>query len=338
MPDSSVPALDLSVILPAYNEGAHIYRNIGLVCQALEGLRYEIVVVDDGSTDNTFAESQRAASEGRPVYVVRHEINRGKGASLFRGFEFTSADRVAFLDSDLEIAPENLLHLLRVMDETQADVVIGVKYKQVNEFPALRRGLSRLYQMLVAFLFDLSVSDTQTGIKLFRREVLVNAIPRVSVRRFAFDLELLVAALRFGYRIVEQPVQVAYHRMGRLGRINLSAMFTMFLDTLAIFYRTSFWRWLNPSLMAKTWMVLLALGIFLTGVGFAKLLTPVIPPGFAKQFFYLVLLQFFPLPLRNWLILFLGILLVIVSLIQLNKIIMAAFARYDQENSSGPKK
>ncbi len=330
--------LDLSVILPAFNEGAHIYRNLHRVCQVLEGLRYEIIVVDDGSDDNTFPESQRAMQDGLPVQVIRNEINRGKGASLFRGFALTRADRVAFLDSDLEIAPENLLTLLRVMDETQADVVIGVKDLHDNQFPFLRRILSRLYRALVAFLFDLSLTDTQTGIKLFRREVLVNAVPRVSVRRFAFDLELLVAALRFGYRIVEQPVQVSYHRLGRLGRMNLAALLSMFLDTLAIFYRASFWRWLNPGLMAKTWMVLLALGIFLTGVGFAKLLTPIIPQGVAKTFFYIVLLQFLPAPLRDGLILLIGLLLVGLSLIQLNKIVMAAFAGYNRHPPSGTKR
>jgi glycosyltransferase involved in cell wall biosynthesis len=332
MTDSS---LELSVIMPAFNEGAHIHANIQRVCETLEGLRYEIIVVDDGSSDNTFAESQRAANEGYPVRAVRQEVNRGKGASLFYGFEFTSGELVAFLDSDLEIAPENLLALIKVMQETNTDVVAGVKDLQANQFPPLRRLMSRGYRAMVAFLFGLTITDTQTGIKLFRREVLADAIPRVSARRFAFDIELLVAASRFGYRIVEQPVEISYRRSGGLGRVNLAQLLNMTADTLAIFYRASFWHWLNPGLLAQTWMILFVLGIFLSGVGFAKLLTPIIPQGAAKQFSYIVLLQFIPSPLRDWLILAIGIIFVIISLIQLNKIVMNAFGKRDRDDLSG---
>jgi glycosyltransferase involved in cell wall biosynthesis len=338
MPAKQDSRLELSIIMPAFNEGAHIYANIQRVCETLEGLRYEIIVVDDGSSDNTFAESQRAADDGYPVRAANQETNRGKGASLFHGFEFASGELVAFLDSDLEIAPENLPTLIKVMHETNADVVAGVKDLQANPFPPLRRLMSRGYRAMVAFLFGLTITDTQTGIKLFRREVLADAIPRVSARRFAFDIELLVAASRFGYRIVEQPVEISYLRRGGLGRVNLAQLFNMIADTLAIFYRASFWHWLNPGLLAQTWMILFVLGIFLSGVGFAKLLTPTIPQGAAKQFFYIVLLQFIPSPLRDWLILIIGIMFVILSLIQLNKIVMSAFGKRDRDDLSGIKR
>lgn len=328
---------ELSIIMPAFNEGLHIRTNILRVCEVLKGLRYEIIVVDDGSSDNTFAESRQAANEadGYPVRAVRQETNRGKGASLFHGFAESRGELIVFLDSDMEIAPENILKLVKVMQATDADVVAGVKDLQSNQFPPLRRLMSRSYRGMVAFLFGLSITDTQTGIKLFRREVLTDAIPRVSARRFAFDIELLVAASRFGYRIVEQPVEVAYHRVGRLGRMNFAAILGTFVDTLAILYRASFWHWLNPGLLAQIWMAMFVLGVFLTGVGFAKLLTPTIPQGLAKQFFHIVLLQFIPTPLRDWLITALGIAFVIISLLQLNKIIMAAFAHRDRGGISG---
>jgi hypothetical protein len=188
---------------------------------------------------------------------------------------------------------------------------------------------------MVAFLFGLSITDTQTGIKLFRREVLADTIPRVSARRFAFDIELLVAASRFGYRIVEQPVEIAYRRRGGLGRMNFATLLGMFVDTLAIFYRASFWHWLNPGLRAKLWMFMFVLGIFLAGIGFAKLLTPIIlqPPW--SQVSYYLLLQFIPSPLREWLILLLGLLFVAFSLLQLNRIVMTAFGRLDRGGLSG---
>jgi len=333
MPDISP---ELSVILPAYNEGAHIRASIARVCAALQGLRFEVVVVDDGSRDNTFTESQRAADEdGLPVRAVRQGQNRGKGASLFHGFEFTSGELVAFLDSDLEIAPENLLTLIKVMREKNADVVAGVKDLQANQFPPLRQLMSRTYRAMVANLFGLTITDTQTGIKLFRRDVLADAIPRVSARRFAFDIELLVAASRFGYRIVEQPVEIAYRRRGGLGRVNLATILNMFADTLSIYYRASFWQWLNPGLLAQTWMFMFVLGIFLTGVGVATLVTPALLRSPLKTFFYYLLLQFIPTPLRDWLILLLGILFAIISIVQLNKIVMNAFGRLDRDGLSG---
>ena len=134
---------------------------------------------------------------------------------------------------------------------------------------------------------------------------------------------------------MEQPVEINYRRTGGLGRVNLAQLFNMTADTLAIFYRASFWHWLNPGLLAQTWMILFVMGIFLSGVGFAKLLTPTIPQGPAKQFFYIALLQFIPSPLRDLLILLIGFIFVAVSLLQLNKIVMNAFGKRDRDDLSG---
>jgi hypothetical protein len=209
--------------------------------------------------------------------------------------------------------------------------VAGVKDLQANQFPPLRRLMSRSYRAMVALLFGLTITDTQTGIKLFRREVLADAIPRVSARRFAFDIELLVAASRFGYRIVEQPVEIAYHRSGGLGRMNLANILGMFVDTLAIFYRASFWHWLNPGLQAQIWMGMFVLGVFLSGIGVAKLVTPTILEPPFKDIFRILLLQFLPPILRDWLVTLLGVLFVIIALIQLNKIVMTAFVHRDRD-------
>src|SRR5512145_1392702 len=112
--------------------------------------------------------------------------------------------------------------------------------------------------------------------------------------------------------------------------MNLSAIVGTFVDTLAIYYRASFWNWLNPGLLAQIWMVMFVLGVFLSGIGVAKLITPIIPQGLIKQIVYILLLQFIPQIFRNWLVTILGILFVIISLIQLNKIIMKAFAHSDR--------
>ncbi len=320
----------LSVVLPARNEAHHIHANVLRVCQALCGRDFELIVVDDGSVDATLSEAARAAT-GLPVRALRQEPNRGKGAALFRGFAETSGELVAFLDADLEIAPENLLRLLEVMRASGADAVVGTKTG--DGFPLARRLLSRAFRAGVSFLFGLAVRDTQTGIKLFRREVLERVAPRMSVSRFAFDIELLVAATRFGYAIVECPVAAEFRRDGRLGRIGPRHQLEMLADCVRIYYRASFWSWLQPGFVARFWMIVFVLGVFLFGVGVAKLLTPVVLQPPVRQLFRIVALQFLPPLLRDWLVLVGGGLLVLVSLAQLNKILLQAFARRDAGGS-----
>ena len=220
---SPPPGKALSVIIPAFNEGHHIHANILQVCETLHGLDFEVIVVDDGSLDNTFAESQRAAAAGYPVLAVHQPDNRGKGASLFHGFEFAVGEYIVFLDADLEIRPENIKIFLHQLKESDADLVIGTKVPKLGQMPFLRRIMSLVYREFVSLLFGLSLRETQTGIKLFRREVLEVCIPRLRVSRFAFDVELLVAASRFGYRIVEFPVEVSFSRQSSLQRIKTQA-------------------------------------------------------------------------------------------------------------------
>jgi glycosyltransferase involved in cell wall biosynthesis len=332
---SKNPPLQLSVIMPAYGEGRHLYANILRVCETLKDHRYEVIVVDDGSRDDTCSESRRTADAGYPVKTVRQEANRGKGATLFHGFEFASGELIAFLDADLEIGPENILGLWKMMEEQNVDVVAGVKDPAENKFPLLRRMMSGFYRRSVLFLFGLKISDTQTGIKLFRREVLEAAIPRMKTSRFAFDIELLVAASRFGYTIAEYPVRVAYRRSGRFGRMNLRHIMGSFIDTLTIYYRASFWRWLRPSLATQLLMILFVLGVFLFGVGVGKILTPLLPRPSLRYITHFLYLQFLPLRLRDWLLVIIGIALIVLTLIQLNKSLLKAFTRRDRGDLAG---
>ncbi|HEY44800.1 MAG TPA: glycosyltransferase [Anaerolineae bacterium] len=333
--ETTVSPTQLSVIMPAYNESHHIYNNLQQVCKALSGLNFELITVDDGSQDSTFEESRRAATGGCPIKSLRLDVNQGKGKALSHGFSNSSGEIIAFLDADLEIGPEHILQLWDVMRSTGAEVIIGTKVNSLNSFPFIRRVLSYMYRRLISFLFGFSLTDTQTGIKLFKREVLEFSIPRLAVSRFAFDIELLVAASRFGYQIAEYPVSVAYNREGQTGRIGLRQMFGMLVDTLGIYYRASFWRWLQPGLVTKLWMIAFAVGLFLLGIGVGKLITPLVLQPPIKQIFRIIALQFLPLRLRDWILLGIGAVLLIVSLIKLNKSILDAFARRDHGDLNG---
>jgi len=329
------PPPALSVILPAHEEAAALRANLERASAALRGEDVELVVVDDGSRDTTHAEAVRAAEAGLPVVALRLDENAGKGAALFRGVAASRGALVAFLDADLEIAPEEVLRLREVMRSTGADVVVGARSGERNDFPLPRRLMSGVFRATVSFLFGLAVSDTQTGIKLFRREVLERVAPKMSVGGFAFDVELLVAATRFGYTIAQCPVEVAFSREGGLGRMRLGTLLRTLADGVRIYYRASFWSWLNPGLAARLWMAVFVLGVFLSGIGVGKLLTPVVLQGPVRDVFRLVALQFLPPVLRDWLVLGAGVLMLAVSAVQLNKILLAAFARRDRAGLAG---
>ncbi len=230
----------LSILMPAYNEAHSIAEN---VCETVEtmralGIDFEIVVVDDGSLDGTHTAAINALRVWPEcVRVVRCRRNEGKGNALICGTFYSKGDYVAFLDADMDLHPEQLEDFFTIMKSRNADVVIGSKFHPQSkvEYPRLRRVYSFFYFMLVRSLFGLPVRDTQTGIKLFKREVLEHVLPRVLVKRFAFDLELLANVHHFGYRIVEAPVVVNFKRV--CSRLRLPAVWNVFVDTLAIFYR-----------------------------------------------------------------------------------------------------
>jgi glycosyltransferase involved in cell wall biosynthesis len=231
----------ISVVMPAYNEARHIVSNLVEVVETLSKFQYdfEVVVVDDGSPDKTYLEAAKMLSlHPELVRVVHYQENRGKGNALMCGAAFARGRYVVFLDADMDLHPSQLPVLFGIMDATNADVVIGSKRhaaSQVN-YPRIRRLYSAVYYTLIKLLFGLPVKDTQTGLKVFRREVLERVFPKVLVKRFAFDIEVLANAHRLGYKIVDAPVTLTFQR-GAFGRVNLHDAYKIFLDTLAIFYR-----------------------------------------------------------------------------------------------------
>lgn len=327
---------EISVIIPAFNEEGVIARTLAETCAVLRGHDYEIIVVDDGSRDGTWAEAEAFACEHTGVRVLRVGQNGGKGAALRRGTEIAQGELIAFLDADMDIHPRQLWLLLDAMRTHNADVAVGSKHLADSRvvFPFSRRILSRAFSWLEKALFNLDLSDTQTGLKLFRAEVLRRAFPRVRVQRYAFDLELLVAASRFGYRIVEVPVTVSFQRPGA-GRIGLRAMLNMLWDLIAIYYRASFWRWLEPRLTTKIWMIVLALGIFTTGVSVGRFLSRVGVPLWLREILWYATLRFLPGHWRDLLLLVGGLLLTVLALVNLNKHLMSAFARPDRGDLAG---
>ena len=234
---SEIPMI--SVIIPARDEEEAIARCLNETMAVLDGLGfgYELIVVDDGSRDRTHEFAEEMARKFGKVKVLRCDRNLGKGYAVKKGFSQASGNLVMYMDVDLSIHPSGIPTLIHRMKD--ADVVVGSKRHPQSQitYPLHRRFLSRCFNLLVRAMFKLRVSDTQAGFKLFRREVLEEVLPRLLVKRYAFDVELLVNADKRGYRMVEAPIIV---RHGERERMTIREIFHMAIDLLAIFYRLHF--------------------------------------------------------------------------------------------------
>ncbi|NTV51738.1 MAG: glycosyltransferase [Candidatus Firestonebacteria bacterium] len=246
-------ALEYSVIMPAFNEGRHLEENVRQTVAVMEelGKTFEIVVVDDCSLDNSCSLLQDLAARIPALNPVYLNPNQGKGHALRAGFMQSRGRLVFFLDADLELHPRQFAYFLEIMSATGVDVVIGSKRhpESVLHYPWRRRLMSSVYFWMVKLLFGLPVKDTQTGIKLFRREVLAKAFPKSLVKTYAFDLELLILAHHYGYRIAEAPVTVEYK--AQFGHIRPLDILRILWDTLAIFYRLYLRRYYDRASAGK---------------------------------------------------------------------------------------
>jgi glycosyltransferase involved in cell wall biosynthesis len=228
----------LSLVAPVHNGAAYIADNVREILAALEGLGqpFEVIVVSDGCSDAGPA-LVRAMNDPR-VRVLTYPENAGKGYAIIHGIRHARGRLVAWLDSDLDIAPSAIVEAARHFDREPVDAVIGSKRHPDSRvrYPLIRRVYSAGYQVLVRLLFRINVRDTQVGAKVFRREMLDIVGPLVLVKRWAFDLEVLAVGAEFGFdRIAEVPIALEYRFSGT--SINWRAVGRMLLDTLAIAYR-----------------------------------------------------------------------------------------------------
>jgi glycosyltransferase involved in cell wall biosynthesis len=203
------------------------------------GLTYEIIPVDDGSSDGTSEILRDWASNKddnirRPVIL---EKNVGKGGALKAGFHASKGSLILLLDGDLEILPGYIPVFLDRMKNENADVVIGSKRHPKSRvcYPWHRRLASSVYFSLVRFFIGLPITDTQTGMKLFKREILGEALERMLVKTYAFDLELLSIAYGRGAKIVEAPVSIKFG--DGFGALSIRTVRQMLMDSLSVFYR-----------------------------------------------------------------------------------------------------
>lgn len=229
----------ISVIMPAYNEANIIEKNIYETIRTFQSfdVDFEIIIIDDGSTDQTWLKIKELEKKNPNIKAVRNMENYGKGRALKKGFRFANGEYVVFLDSDIDLHPAQLETFFDIMKLDNADIVIGSKRhpNSVLNYPLQRKILSNIYFFFIKLLFGLPVKDTQTGLKLFKYDVLKDIFPKIIIKSFAYDLEVLVYAHRLGYKIAEAPVVIDSKR--KFSRIGMGGILKTGVDTILVFYR-----------------------------------------------------------------------------------------------------
>ena len=246
----------LSVVMPLYRLAAETEANLKSVARLFEHHRVEaeLVPVDDGSGDGTAEILDGFRLENYRYVTLKPVVcrrNGGKGSALRAGFSASTGRYVMLLDGDLDINPGQTPQFFEEMVTKGADVVIGSKRhpRSVVQYPWHRRLVSACYFAFVRLFVGLPITDTQTGMKLFKREVLGDALDRMLVKTYAFDLELLAIAAGRGARIVEAPVVIRFG--SKFGALRPSTVSRMAIDTLAVFYRLRVLKYYAKCLVPK---------------------------------------------------------------------------------------
>jgi len=230
----------LSLIIPIYKQEKTIVVDIKQIKRVLDQIRYdyEIITVFDGAVDKSYKKVKQANIP--KVKTISYIKNQGKSHAIQIGMKKAIGDYVMFIDSGMEIDPNSISMLLEHMEWYNADIIVGSKRHPASQvqYASLRKIFSEGYYILIKLLFGIKVRDTQAGIKIFKKNVLLKVLPKLIEKKFAGDLEMLVVADTLGFKkIYEAPIKLDY----RLGNITsaatVDAIFHILVDTFAIWYR-----------------------------------------------------------------------------------------------------
>lgn len=228
-----------SIVLPAYNEQARLPATLAAVFAYLEAsgcADYEVLVVDDGSTDGTAAAAEQFVSKHPQMRLLQNPGNRGKGYSVRHGMLEARGDWVLFSDSDLSAPIEEVEKLLKAAAEQGAAVVIGSRALdrsliQIHQ-SWFRETAGRTFNLLMRICTGLPFADTQCGFKLFQRRAAQEVFSRQKIERWGFDAEVLFIARKLGFKTIEVPVHWSHSEGTKVNMIRDSA--NMFIDLFRV--------------------------------------------------------------------------------------------------------
>jgi glycosyltransferase involved in cell wall biosynthesis len=234
------PDIDLTIVIPFYNPGPRAVHHIKKVLDVLEStkLTFEVIAVSDGSTDESAQQIRTINS--RKFILNEFNVNKGKGEAIRFGLSIGRGRYLGFIDGDGDIPAEVLLNCTELLKKMPPDIIYGSKRNSSSEvvFPVIRRIYSIGYQWLLRIFFRLPVMDTQTGMKIVKRDVINKVLPLMVESRFAFDLELFVLSQKVGFtNFVDVPV-IINERFSTT--VSPKAVLQILKDTFSIFYRLNF--------------------------------------------------------------------------------------------------
>ncbi len=235
----------VSIIVPIYKQQKTIQQDLKNIDDVLSKTRwkYEIIGVIDGFVDSSYELAKKV--ESKTIKIFGYEENKGKGYAVRYGMARSSGEIIAFIDSGMDINPNGISLILEHMEWYDADIMVGSKRHSASKvtYPFIRKIFSFIYQTLIRILFELRVRDTQVGLKIFKRNVLEKVLPRLLVKKFAFDIEMLAVANHLGFKnIYDAPVEIAMDFTTNSSFSPLKLIFNkniwaMIQDTLGVFYR-----------------------------------------------------------------------------------------------------
>jgi len=227
----------VTVIVPAYNEAKHINKNVPRICDFLQQNfnDFEVLVVDDGSTDGTYSLVRNLIEKYHCVKVIKNESNRGKGYSVKQAVRNASHDYIVFTDADLSTPVEEIPKGISLFED-DADIVIGSRahtHSNIQKRQNLvRMYMGKIFNMFVRIFLFRGIKDTQCGFKCFKRNVARKLFQMQRLDGFCFDAEILYIAKKKGFKIKELPVTWINRKNSRVSMMRDSM--GMFLDILRI--------------------------------------------------------------------------------------------------------
>lgn len=237
-----------SIIIPVYKAEYFIRTNLEEIKKQIGNIfdNFEIIAVIDGEVDNSKEEALKVDG----ITVLSYEKNKGKGHALYHGFKKSTGKYVAFVDCDLDLNPSQLFNFVPYL--TTSDIVVGSKRHPFSKihYPLKRKVLSAGFSFYSKLILGVQLRDTQSGLKLMKREVLEIILPLMRVKRFSFDLELCFLAQKHGFKMVEAPLHLTFKQFTEVSStIQIKDIIQMFYEVLIIksnfvikrIYQKDFW-------------------------------------------------------------------------------------------------